>query len=128
MGVSFVMPYAPNQRILHAIANATTWQILATDGVGYATYALLLAAAKTPWPGLDPGMDLQVLNARSENGAGADGSPFYVRFNTTAAPGSDDEAELVSGSGQTLPVPGPIRTVWVRKTVGTDEVILAGRY
>lgn len=127
MGVIFVQPYAPNQRILHAITAATTWQMLATDGTGYATYAALQAAARTPWPGLDPGADLQILNARSENAAGADGSSFYIRFNTTVAP-IDDEAELVSGSGQVLPIPGPIRTVWIRKLTGADEVILAGRY
>jgi hypothetical protein len=122
----FFQPYLPNQRILHAITNVTTWQMLATDGVGYATYAALVAAAKTPWPGLDPGCDLQQLTYRSEDGSAAAGSAFYIAFNRTTAP-TDDQAELVT-TPDLPPVPGPIRNVWIRKTAGTDEVILAGRY
>lgn len=121
-----IQTYAPNQRILHGVTSNTTWQILATDGVGYATYAALIADAKTVWPG-SPDVMLQYMNARSENAAGADGSPFYLRINTIVAP-IDNEAELISGNGQTVPIPGPIRSVWVRKLVAADEVILTGRY
>ena len=128
MGVSFVMPLRAQP------AHFCTPSPTRRRGRYWRPMALAMrpmpfaGSGKTPWPGLDPGMDLQVLNARSENGAGADGSPSMFASIPQPLRGVMMRPELVSGSGQTLPVPGPIRTVWVRKTVGTDEVILAGRY
>lgn len=119
----------------HFTTNTTSWQILASDMTGYSTLAAVTAAGKVPWPGLDSGMYLSTLAVKCENGSAADGSPFYIAYNQGTAP-VDDQAILVSGSGQTLVFNGVnlthsgpmIKCIWVRKTVGTDEVILTPDY
>lgn len=127
----FVQQYAPNTICKHYTAAGTAWGLLASDGTlytGATAYASLIAAGKQPFPGLEPGPGLQYLSLRSENGSGADGSPFYYRLGSTVLPASDDEGWLVSGSGGVRDIPGPVNLLWLRKTVSGDEIIVEGRY
>lgn len=78
----------------------TSIRILASDGSSYTTLALLQAAGKTPFPGLDPGMNLGKLSTRSiATGGTADGSPFSFLYNQ-AKPASIAAMKYQSGSGQ----------------------------
>lgn len=124
----FASQYAPNPKRAVCDPDAATWVIVASDGTAYATYAALIAAGKTPYPGLDAGGFLESCLIKSKTSAGADGSPFLFRTNGTAAPASDDEAVSVSGSGQAWPVHCPFELIWIRLTVSTDEVTLDGAF
>lgn len=118
-GASMGFTYAPNTiTVKDAIAD-TSWHKIGVDGTA-------ASASNLPWPNLDPGGFLQNLMFRSENAA-ADGGPFYIAFNLASAP-ADSAAEFVSGSGQTIVIPGNVWNVWVRKTVAGDSVDLIGRY
>lgn len=130
-----ITQYAPNQLVKHFTTSSTAWRVIGASGAGHANVATAVSTDGACFPlygsasntGLNPGAFLQFLSLRSENGSGADGSPFYFAFNRASAP-ADDEAELCSGSGQTIDNPGPIWNVWIKKSVAGDEVILAGRY
>lgn len=127
----WVMQYAPNTVLRHYTTAGTAWVLLASDGTvfpGATAYADLVAAGKRPFPGLDPGADLQYLSLRSENGSGADGGAFYYRLGSTVLPASDDEGFLVSGAGGVRDLPGPVKLLWLRKTTSGDEIIVEGRY
>lgn len=132
MGV--VMQVAPNHIIKHFTTSTNGWRIIANDGTEYTTLALLKAALKGPfpydadprnatYPGIPIGTPIQYIMLRSENGSGADGSPFYVAFDYATAP-TDNDAHLVSGSGQTITFPGGFNNIWLRKTTAGDEIIL----
>lgn len=143
-GVSMGFTYAPNQLVRDDLYTTDTkWHVVAMDGTGYTTLALLLAAGKTPYPfgnsttpGLDPGHFLQGLIVRSMvAGTGADGSAFYIAVSRGAAFSSlasealrDQQSLLVSGGGQMFGYDGGLWNVWVRKTVASDEIILQGSY
>lgn len=128
---------APNKLFKHVTTNATTIGVVGMDGVLYATIAALKAAGTTPYPymapgganaGMDVGMFLQSLAVRSSVvTTGADGSAFFIAFNLATAP-ADTAMHVVSGSGQTFINPGTIYNVWLRKTVGTDEINLTAAY
>lgn len=131
--ISISQPHRPNHSILHEAVSATTWAVIATDGTAHATLAAMATAGKKPWPGVELGnMSGVILTLRSETGAGADGSGFYyvvnqddAKFGSLANDGlRDNLAALVSGSGQTRDIEGPIRNIWRRKLTGTDELIL----
>lgn len=123
-----VSQYTPNRIVKHAVPGDTAWRIVASDGTTYTTYALLVAAGKVPYPGLDAGGHLEWMTLRSETGAGADGDPFYYHIGGVATISNDNDGFLVSGAGQIVNIPGPIKTVWIRATTGTDEIILEGAY
>ena len=126
----FIQGYTPNKKVVTDTDHTdTAWRAVATDGTAYTTLALLVAAGKTPFPGLDPGVTLATLLARSIAPAGpSDGSAFYIQFNSATQPGSDNAAHFVSASGQTITFQGPFNNVWVRKTVAADNVVLEGAY
>lgn len=114
-------------------AASIVWSVVASDGTLYTTLALMAAASKVAWPGLDPGQFIQTLAVKSElnNAAGGDGSPAYICFNQSLVT-ADTQGIEVSGSGQTLVFDGmkppnsvkAIWNVWVRKTVSTDYLTL----
>lgn len=112
-----------------AVDAAATWRVVASDLTVFASMALLLAAGKKPWPGLDQGQTCESLIVRSDTGAGADGAPFYIAFNRTDAvlPTDATADDLVSGSGQQF-FDNQVRNVWIRKTVAGDRIFLRGRY
>ena len=109
----------------------TTWNVLASDGSGYATIAALVAASKTLFPDLPAGMTARDFVVRTRNGV-TDGSPFLFvtnRYDVGFGNLADDTARdavaiFTSGGGQQFTEPGPIRTVWVRKTVAGDTAVL----
>lgn len=78
----------------------TAIRILAADGSSYTTLALLEAAGKTPWPGLDPGMNMGKLSIRSiATGGTTDGSGFNYIINEIK-PSAISSMKRVSGGGQ----------------------------
>lgn len=78
----------------------TSIRILASDGSSYTTFALLEAAGKEPWPGLDTGMNLGKLSVRSiATGGATNGSPFNYVYNQTQ-PSAISTMKFVSGGGQ----------------------------
>ena len=132
MGTMVSIPHRPNHKVLHEAVSATTWAVIATDGTAHATLAAMATAGKKPWPGVELGnMTGVILTLRSE-AAGVDGGAFYYAVNRDDASfGSlandglrDNEAALVSGSGQTRDIEGPIRNIWRRKLTAGDELIL----
>ncbi len=86
--------------VTEATPTDTAIRILASDGTSYTTKALLDAAGKVPWPGLDPGMNLGKLSVRSLAAGGVtNGSGFNYIINQTK-PGSIATMKFVSGGGQ----------------------------
>lgn len=129
--------------VRHVTTNATTWGIVASDGTLYTTVALMKAAGKQAFPHgvIGPAMQLEHLTLRSTDNSNADGSQFYyalpddwAAFEALANDGArDDVANFCSGSGQTRTEPGfngvskrQITCVYLRKTVGTDEIVVQG--
>lgn len=125
-------------RSVHFTDNSSAWRVIAADGTGYQDLAAMAAAGKSPWPGLDPGMYPHRIRIRSENGSGASGAAFYVAINQgkpfsdlSNDAARDDVAHLVSVAGEEFQAEGPawqgaltVHNVWIRKTTGTNEVIL----
>jgi hypothetical protein len=104
--------------------------ILGTNGTAYSTYASLVSAGTTPWPGLDPGMNsFGVLSVRSILTSGtSDGSPFFYSKNKTK-PASTAVMIYVDSGGQERETPsGPLWQVWVSMTVSTDLVGVIWEY
>lgn len=123
-----IQNYFPNRVRAQCSTNSTGWLLVATDGVGYADYASLLAAGKTPFPGSPSDFPTGIPNmiARTAaSGGTTDGGSMAIITNTLATPGAEDD--LVSASGQTLSYTDEaIKCVWVKKTTGTDIAILTG--
>jgi hypothetical protein len=136
MGAVFNSRYAPNPLEVKEANAVTTWIVLASDGVGYASLALLAAAGKKPYPwayGSTPGLDqgsgmwLQTLTLLAEGAAGAAGSAFYYAVDRATQPANDLPGVLVVAA-TTVEIIGPLWNLWIRKTVGTDDVNLYGKY
>lgn len=106
--------------------NSTAYQVLATDGTAYTTYADLVAAGKTAWPGLDPGMSVGALSIVTR-AADAAGSPFYFSLNNATAP-SAGGGEWVPGGSIVVENPGVITRFWFAKSAGTDILVPIYRY
>lgn len=117
-----VSTYAPNRQTAVDTTNSTEWLILASDSTTYTTLALLRAAGKKPFPGLDPGMFCQSVTVENVTAANA----FAVAWNTAAAP-SGDSATLVPGGSQ-FTFPGQVWTVWLQKSVGADHIVATVLY
>lgn len=123
-----VFPQYPNETpVAKFSASSTAYHVIATDGSDYATIALLLAAGKTPFPGVDVGIELGALAIVCTNGSDAAGSPIRVKLNSATAPSS--------GTGQWMPGgaivvwnPGIVSSVWISKTVAGDVAELIYRY
>lgn len=124
----YPITYFPNRVRTAYSANNTSWAIIATDGTGYASYALLVAAGKTPFPGAPTDFPLGLPNmlVRNVNQAGTgDGGTVAVITNTLQTPSAEDD--LLAGSGQTLIYQDEcVKSVWVKKTTGTDQTLLTG--
>lgn len=120
--------YFPNRVRAQFSTNDTGWNMIATDGTGYATYAALVAAGKTPFPGAPTDFPTGVpqLLARTATSAGnVDGDTMQIITNTINTPAAMDD--LISGSGQTLVyTDDSVKNVWVKKKAGTDIAILTG--
>lgn len=116
--------------------NSTDWNMLGVknnDGVayGYATYAALLADGAQAFPGsvADFPRGVPRVLFRSDNGAGAAGSAFFVKTNTINAPSGENADDLVGGYDQTLIYEDEaVRAVWLKKTVGGDNVFVSGAF
>lgn len=124
-----IQKYLPNRVRCQFSGNSTAWQLIGTDGTGYATYAALLAANATPFPGpvTDFPTGIPAMLARSKAAAGGDGSTFDILTNSTYTPVGEDDT--VSGSGQTLVYTDDcIKLVWIKKSVGGDIVVLTGMF
>lgn len=124
--------YNPNRVYAQVSTSSIGWQIvgLAGGGTGYTSYAALLAAGDTPFPGspADFPMGLPNMIIRTvATGGVADGGTVAVRTNTLATPGTEDD--LVSAAGQTLVYTDEaVKSVWVKKTTASDIVVLTGLY
>lgn len=123
-----IQKYYPNRVRAAFSDNSTSWNLLATDGTGYASYALLLAANKTPFPGSPSNFPLGLPNmlVRNVNQAGTgDGGTVAIITNTLNTPTQEDD--LLAGSGQTLVYTDEaVKSVWVKKTTGTDQTLITG--
>lgn len=124
------MKYKPNRVRAQFSTNSTSWQLIGmlNGGTGYDSYAALIAAGDKTFPGsvTDFPIGIPDMIARSvASGGTTDGSPFQIMTNTVYTPTAEDD--LVSGSGQTLTYKDDcIKQVWVKKSAGTDIVVLTG--
>jgi len=132
-----IWQYAPNRRVSQYTNAGTGWLIVGctVDNSVIAGFADIptLHATVSPslleWPNLDVYTNLQYIGLRSDNGAGADGGPFYVAFDRATAPNNDNhDALLISGSGQFALFPGPMHNIWIRKATAGDKIILLGAF
>lgn len=125
-----LMKYRPNRVYAQFSTNDTGWNIIATDGTGYSSYAALVSAGKTPFPGAvsDFPTGIPQMLARSvASGGTTDGSPIQIKTQGIGTPTQEDD--LISGSGQTLTYnDDSIKLVWVKKSAGTDIALLTGFY
>lgn len=122
--------YNPNRVRAQCATNSTNWQIVGKSGAGYASYALLLANGDVPFPGTPAdfpvGIPNMTVRAVAAGGTG-DGGTMAVITNTLATPVAEDD--LISASGQTLSYTDEaIKSVWVKKTTGTDIAIITGYF
>lgn len=130
-------------KTIHCTSAVTTWGIMGTDGLLYATHALRIAAGIEAWPNLPPGMQLASLVLACEDGSGGNGSAFYFAINKgdefsglASDAVRDNNATRVAGGGQAYTVQGfvagqsqmQIRNVWFRKTVANDETVSNGEF
>jgi len=124
-------PFYPNRVTCEFSANSTAWNIIATDGVGYATYQALLDAGKKPYPGDNNDFPRGIPNTLVRSSASnAAGSTFLTKTNTINTPTSDTQAEVqVGGTDQQFGYEhASVRQLWLRKTVGTDVIIILGMF
>lgn len=131
--MSYIETFFPNRTTPRSFtAAATTYKMVASDGVLYDSYVALLAAGKVAWPGTpdDFPTGVPAVNIRTTNAAGTgDGSSVAIKTNTTMTPASIHDADtVVSGSGQQLSLPGGVKNIWVAQTVGSDYCIITGFY
>ena len=120
MPVVVPVQYGPNSIELEVLTGATGWHIIATDGTGYTTPALMLAAGKKPFPSLPLGSIVASLETKGiAAGGGAPGSPYYISINP--AGGTPTIGKEVGGNDQAFVFgPGQINTLWINLTVGSD--------
>lgn len=132
----------PNRLELEFVPGVTTWILVSTDGVGYASLAALRAAGKQPWPnsftltgtltpGIDPGGNtgLGPLLITSDAGAGVGGSYMYATYNQATQPATDNPGSLIDANTVlTFDDVGSLWTVWVRMSSASDKVRLELRY
>lgn len=119
---SMIFNYAPNRQTAVDTTNSTSFLLLASDGSTYSSVALLLAAGKTPFPGLDPGMFAQSVTVENVTAANA----IAVAWNTASTP-TGDTSTLVPGGSQ-FTFPGQVWNVWLQKSTGTDHVVATVLY
>ncbi len=123
-------PYYPNRVRARFSTDTTSWQIIGIDSNGYSSYAACIAAGTYPYPGpqqdFPTGIPKMLTRSEATGGVSA-GSPYLIATNVTGTPTAEDD--LVEGSGQTLTFENDsVKQVWVKKTVGTDIVLLTGFY
>jgi len=122
----------PNRSRAASSTTGTDWQVIATDGVGYATWGDMLAAGKTPFPGNNDDLPrgVPVCLARCAGSSQADGDAVNIKTNTTSTPAASDVGDdLISGAGQTLILEGvAVWSVWVKRKTSGNVVILTGYY
>lgn len=116
--------HTPNRISTKNTDNLTTILMIASDGVGYATYALLIAAGKVPWPGLDAGSIMPKVIVENLTTAG---NSFAVAWNTLTAP---VVANMTQVLGNTVPfqINGDVKNIWIIKTIGTDTIGITGQF
>ena len=122
------VPLAPNTLTRQVPTSGTGWFLVGANGVGYATLAAAATAGTVPFPDKSQVPLVMETLLRSEGALSADGSAFYVQFNQAAAPSDTTAAHLISGGGQTLPLPGQFNNVWIKKTVAGDIVHVTVKY
>jgi len=99
----------------------TSWHVIASDGTGYTSFALMQAAGKLPWPNLPGGSMVNALSLEALAAAGGAGSQIYYAWNTVTTPTVG--ISVLTGVRQVTP--GMIYNLWIQKTVGTDLVELS---
>lgn len=122
--------YRPNRVRAACSTNSTGWLLVGTNGTGYTDYAALVTAGATPYPGsprdFPTGLNEMIARSIASGGTG-NGGTFKIVTNSLNAPGVEDD--LVSDSGQTFVFEDDcIKSVWIKKTTGTDTVLLAGLF
>lgn len=100
----------PNVKTVQFSTNTTSWTKVSS------------------FPGLDPGMKVGAVVARSATSAGGDGDDFYIAFNRSAAPADETDAHLISSGGQQMSFSFVPWNVYVKKVTGTDVVMLSLYY
>jgi hypothetical protein len=107
--------------ILQDTDNTTAWHVIASDGTGYTSFALMEQAGKLPWPNLPGGSMVNAMSLEAIASGGGAGSQIYYRWNTTITPSSG--ISVLTAVRQVTP--GMIYNLWIQKTVGTDVVELS---
>lgn len=123
--------YAPNPLPANVSPGDTNWHVIASDGTPYTTMALLLAAGKRPYPGIDPGGRIKSCLLRSITTAGAPGSGVLYKLdpkNGTAPTTIADADNEVGGSDQQVSLKCPFRIIWLKALSATDYIKLDGRH
>lgn len=99
--------------------------MIASDGTGYTTYALMLAAGKVPWPNMDEGGYLEEIYAEDVTDLT---QTFYIGWNTLTAPTTDQMILVPANTGPfKLPYGVGARNIWIKKTAN-DHLVLTGLY
>lgn len=119
----------PNRVRAAFTGNSTNWNLIGSDGTGYATYTALVAAGADPFPGPPTSFPRGVpkLVATNDNGSGAVGAGFQIVTNTRVTPTIADE--YVSQTGENVEMEDAnVTLVWLKKTTGGDVVHLVGYF
>lgn len=119
----------PNRIRVQSQTSGTNWQILATDGVGYADYASLLAAGKTAFPGSPASFPMGVPRLIVESLASGNvtaGSLMQIATNTLISPASQDA--LIPSGDVLVYEDSDVKNVWIKKSVAGDVPILTGMF
>lgn len=120
-----VREYYPNPRNAKVAPASTSWVVVASDGSTYSTMALLIAAGKRPYPGLDHGGRIGTCLLHAVTSSGGAGSPIYYALDEPTTP---TEENVLGGSDQQVSIAGPFRNLWLKLTNASDIVMVNGRY
>lgn len=121
-----------NQITVRGTTNNTDWQIIATDGAGYASLAALAADSKVAFPGLDKGMYLAELTLVTDNGSGAQGAGLWYAIGGQSAPSAGQYCPsgvaTIGGIRADASSQQQIGYVWIKKVTGGNGCTLHGTY
>lgn len=109
-------------------ANSTDWQIIASDGTGYADYNTMIAAGADPFPGpadMFPTGCPKVV-ATIDNASEAAGAGFSMVTNSRPTPSLADEFDAGNVAGRMEAE--DVTLVWIKKKTGTHRVFLVGSF
>lgn len=118
----------PNQLSLQVSTSNTDWQLLGTNGTGYASHAAALSAGTTAFPGgpsrFPTGLPRVIISALTSGGA-AGGAAMLVAINTLITP----TASIPVASGDVLVLDDAnVKSIWVKKATAGDIANVVGEF